>query len=210
MGHPEWGKVYSAKLELGELIDHAYSHKPYLLEIWNSNPRKILEVGVGGGSTSIFLSYLGIETHAIDNDPGVIKKSRENNDNLKGGLKIKEADAFNLPYGDDSFDIICHQGFFEHFEDQEIRTLLKEQLRVAKRVVFSVPTKYYLFSNMGERLLIKRKWEGILSGYNVIKSQYYGRPRNETFIKRILAAVGCKNMYYYAVVSKESVPTQVF
>ncbi|MDP2842143.1 MAG: class I SAM-dependent methyltransferase, partial [Acetobacterium sp.] len=188
MSHPIWSKVYAQKLELSELIDHVYSHKPYLMEIWESNPQKILEIGVGGGSTSIFLSYLGIETHAIDNDPGVINKSKENNDHLKGRLRIKEGDAFKLPYDDDTFDIICHQGFFEHFEDQEIRTLLKEQLRVAKRVIFSVPTKYYLISNMGERLLIKSKWAEILNNFNVIKSHYYGRPRNETFIKRILAA----------------------
>jgi SAM-dependent methyltransferase len=202
MSHPKWSKVYAQKLELSELIDHVYSHKPYLVEIWENNPRKILEIGVGGGSTSIFLSYLGIETHAVDNDPGVIKKSKENNDHLKGSLRIKEGDAFNLPYKNDSFDIICHQGFFEHFEDREIRTLLTEQLRVAKRVIFSVPTRYYLFSYMGERLLLKSKWEEILKGFNVKKSQYYGRPRNETLIKRILAVMGCKNMYYYAVVSR--------
>jgi ubiquinone/menaquinone biosynthesis C-methylase UbiE len=172
------------------------------MEIWNSNPKKILEIGVGGGSTSIFLSYLGIETHAIDNDPGVIKRSQENNDNLKGGLKIKEGDAFKLPYENDSFDIICHQGFFEHFEDKDIQMLLKEQLRVAQRVVFSVPTKYYLSNALGERLLTKRQWEGIMKGFKVTKSSYYGRPRNETMIKRLMAAAGWKNIYYYAVVDR--------
>ncbi len=202
MGHPEWGQVYQAKLELGELIDHVYSHKPYLLEIWNSNPRKILEIGVGGGSTSIFLSYLGIETHALDNDPAVIKKSQENNHNLKGGLKIKEGDAFNLPYENDSIDIICHQGFFEHFEDKDIHRLIKEQLRVARRIVFSVPTKYYLSNALGERLLTKGQWERILKDFKISKSVYYGRPRNETFIKRAMAAVGWENIYYYAVIDR--------
>lgn len=202
MSHPIWSKVYAQKLELSELIDHVYSHKPFLMEIWNGNPQKILEIGVGGGSTSIFLSYLGIETHAIDNDPGVIKRSQENNENLKGGLKIKEGDAFKLPYEDDSFDIICHQGFFEHFEDKDIQALLKEQLRVAKQVVFSVPTKYYLSNALGERLLTKRQWDWIMKDFKVAKSNYYGRPRNETLVKRLMAAVGWKNIYYYAVVDR--------
>jgi SAM-dependent methyltransferase len=202
MGHPEWGQVYKSKLELGELVDHVYSHKPYLLEIWKSNPHKILEIGVGGGSTSIFLSYLGIETHALDNDPNVVKRSQENNENLKGKLLIKEGDAFKLPYENDSFDIVCHQGFFEHFEDKEIRALLTEQLRVSQRVIFSVPTKYYLSNTLGERLLTKTQWEEILKGFNIIKSNYYGRPRNETVIKRMMSFLGWKNIYYYAVVDR--------
>jgi SAM-dependent methyltransferase len=202
MSHPQWSEVYAHKLELSELIDHVYSHKPFLMEIWNSSPKKILEIGVGGGSTSIFLSYLGIETHAIDNDPGVIKRSQENNDNLKGGLKIKVGDAFKLPYENDSFDIICHQGFFEHFDDKDIQVLLKEQLRVAKKVVFSVPTKYYLSNALGERLLTKKRWEGIMKDFKVKKSSYYGRPRNETLVKRLMAAIGWKSIYYFAVVDR--------
>jgi SAM-dependent methyltransferase len=203
MGHPDWGKVYGSRLELGELIDHVYSHKPYLLEIWGRNPGKVLEIGVGGGSTSIFLSYLGIETSAIDNDPKVVEKSKENNANLKGRLSIKEGDAFKLPFDDDSFDIVCHQGFFEHFSDMEIKTLLREQLRVSPQVVFSVPTKYYISTNLGERLMTKGRWEMILEGFNVVASRYYGRPRSETFAKRALALLGWKDIYYYAVVRRK-------
>ena len=202
MGHPDWGQIYNTELELSELIDHVYSHKPYLVEIWNAKPAKVLEIGVGGGSTSIFLSYLGIEAQAIDNDPAVIDKARENNVNLMGRLQIKEGDAYKLPYPDDSFDIVCHQGFFEHFADEEIRSLLKEQLRVARQVIFSVPTKYYLSNALGERLMTKGRWESILKDFRIIKSSYYGRPRSETLAKRIMSALGWKNIYYYAVVKR--------
>jgi SAM-dependent methyltransferase len=202
MGHPDWGRVYEKKLELCELIDHVYSHKPYLLEIWKAKPAKVLEVGVGGGSTSIFLSYLGIEAHAIDNDPTVISRARENNSNLMGRLEIKEGDAYKLPYPNDSFDVVCHQGFFEHFADDEIRLLLKEQLRVAPQVIFSVPTKYYMSTSLGERLMTKGRWERILKDFRIAISSYYGRPRSETLAKRFLSALGWKNIYYYAVVKR--------
>jgi SAM-dependent methyltransferase len=201
MSHPEWSSVYGKMLDMVEFIDHVYSHKPYLAEIYSHHPKEILEVGVGGGSTSIFLTYMGIEVHAIDKDPKVVENARLNNAALKGGLIIKEADAFNLPYPDKHFDVVCHHGFFEHFTDDEIKQLLKEQLRVGRKVIFSVPTRYYLSNSLGERLMTRRKWERILSPYRIEKSTYYGRPRNDSPLKRILAALGWKNIYYYAVVS---------
>lgn len=203
MSHPQWGAVYKQAVDLREFIDHVYSHKPYLSEVFDRKPAKLLEVGVGGGSTSIFLSYMGIKVTAIDNDPRVLEAASRNNSCLRGHLEFREADAFHLPFPDDSFDVVCHQGFFEHFEDGQIADLAREQLRVSPHVVFSVPTLFYLSRSLGERLMTKRRWDSLFSDLKIIKSFYYGRPRNDSPGKRLLSALGWRNIYYCCVLGRK-------
>jgi SAM-dependent methyltransferase len=203
MAHPKWSSVYQKQVDFKELVDHAYSHMPYLEEVINRDPGKVLEVGAGGGSTSIFLTYLGIKVLAVDNDPQVIVSAKQNNDQLRGKLELQEADAFKLPFPDNSFDIVCHQGFFEHFEDGEIVKLAREQLRVAPLVVFSVPTIFYLSRSLGERLMTKKRWDAIFHDINIVKSFYYGRPRNDALVKRFLSGMGWKNIYYCCLLGRK-------
>lgn len=203
MSHPQWDAVYRRPVDLGEFIDHVYSHKPYLTEILDRKPSSILEIGVGGGSTSIFLSYMGVKVTAIDNNARVIEAAARNNAELRGHLEFREADAFHLPFPDDSFDVVCHQGFFEHFEDEQIASLAREQLRVAPLVVLSVPTLFYLSRSLGERLMSKRRWDSLFKNYNIVKSFYYGRPRNDSPLKRLLSAVGWRNIYYCCVLGRK-------
>ena len=72
---------------------------------------------------------------SVDNNDSVLKIAQHNNANFKGGVTFEKADAFNLPFDDDSFDVCFSQGFFEHFADNDIRKLLGEQLWVARKVV---------------------------------------------------------------------------
>lgn len=202
MPHPNWSEVYSKALTLPEFIDNIYSHRVFLNAIFRENVQKLLEIGVGTGSMSIFLSYLGFQVTAVDNDDKVIKIAKQNNEILKGSLQVIKADAFSLPFSNDSFDLVFHQGFLEHFFDKEIYELLTEQLRVAPIVVFSVPTRYYLSKSLGERLLTKTQWENILRGFNVVESSYYGRPRSDSFVKNLLNVFGWKAIYYYAKIKR--------
>ena len=111
---------------------------------------------------------------SIDNNNKILTNARENNKRFKSKVEFKEADAFHLDFPDNNFDIAFSQGFFEHFSDFDINLLLKEQLRVAKKVIFSVPTFYYRNRDFGnERLLLKRHWRDILKDFNVTDDGYY-------------------------------------
>jgi ubiquinone/menaquinone biosynthesis C-methylase UbiE len=77
-----------------------------------------------------------------------------------------EADAFSLPFPAQSFDVAFTAGFFEHFSDDEIGRLLSEQLRVARRVVFSVPNAAYPSRDFGnERLMSRAQWDALLRSH---------------------------------------------
>ncbi len=106
-----------------------------------------------------------------------------------------QGDAFNLPFADGAYDVAFSQGFFEHFEDADIENLLREQARVARRVVFSVPNAAYGVQDFGnERLLTKPAWDGLISrsGLRLLDSQDYApirRHRRDRVAVHYLAVV---------------------
>ncbi|MFC1994678.1 class I SAM-dependent methyltransferase [Chloroflexota bacterium] len=182
----DWCQYYGERpLSLERYVNDIWDHRPFLSEIASigQEDKEMLEVGSGSGALSIFLSHLGYKIVSIDNDKGVLNAAGQNNARLNGRVAFKKADACNLPFEDNRFDVCFSQGFFEHFDDDNIGKLLKEQLRVANVVVFSVPTFWYPSQDFGdERLIKKEDWLEILSEFKVDKAVYYGS-RKETGAK---------------------------
>lgn len=179
-----WEKYYRERsVSLERLINDIWDHKSFLVEITTtgSQNRDILEVGSGSGALSVFLSHVGYKIISIDRDEAVLSIAKQNCAYLDGKVALEIADAYNLPFSNDSFDLGFSQGFFEHFDDEDIRRLLIEQLRVARATVFSVPTFWYPAKDFGnERLMKKEEWLEILSQFNVEKATYYaGRKGTE-------------------------------
>ncbi len=176
-----WEQYYKEKsLSLERYINNIWDHKLFLIEVASSG-RNILEVATGSGNLSIFLSHLGYSVLSVDNNEGVLKIAQHNNANFNGRVIFKKADAFNLPFDDNSFDVCFSQGFFEHFADGDIRKLLMEQLRVCRRVLFSIPSFWYPRQDfVDERLMKKEDWLRILSEFKLEKASYYsGRKGSE-------------------------------
>ena len=169
-----WEQYYKERpLYLERYINSIWEHKPLLIEVASSG-RNILEVATGTGSLSIFLSHLGHNVLSVDNNEGVLRIVQHNNTNFGGRVTFKKADAFNLPFNDDSFDVCFSQGFLEHFADDDIKKLLREQLRVSRKVLFSVPSVWYPRQDFGdERLIKKEDWLRILSEFKLEKASYY-------------------------------------
>jgi len=52
-------------------------------------------------------------------------------------IKYVEGDAFKLPFQDNEFDLVFHNGLLGYFDDSDIEKLLAEHIRVAKKYVVS-------------------------------------------------------------------------
>ena len=161
----KWSEYYrdhSVNVDL--YIRNLYGHKYFLNAITQDSPQKILEIGAGTGSMSIFLSHLNIEVTTLDNDTQIIEQAKITRQKFGGKNKLVLGNAFKLPFENGSYDAVFHQGLLEHFSDEEIYRLLDEQLRVAKTVYISVPNNIYPEKDFGdERLLSKNRWDEILA-----------------------------------------------
>src|SRR3989338_3954086 len=152
-----WNKFYLEKRKLRDYLGSTFAHCELFEEILKEKSGNILDIGVGTGITSIFLSHLGYNITAIDNNEKIL--------NLD---KIFKAGDFN---------VICSQGFFEHFNNEQICDLLNQQLKIAKTIFISVPSKYYIKKDFGnERLMGIKDWRKILAPFtlNIDFIKYYG------------------------------------
>lgn len=137
----------------------------------------ILEVGIGSGAQSAMLSRF-FPTTSVDNDLRIIASARPNLGRFGPKVKLVAADAFTLPFPANEFGVAVSQGLMEHFDDEGIAGLLREQLRVCRSAVFSVPSDHYPRQDVGdERLISPAEWsrivtEGIGSAFG-ITARYY-------------------------------------
>jgi len=171
-----WSDYYPEVESPDRYLGNLFSHREFLDEIIRLQPRRVLEVGAGPSGMSVFLSQLGAEVVSLDNDAQVLEVARRTRDRFGGHNELKLGDAFQLPFPDNSFDVVFHQGLLEHFSDADIHRLLSEQLRVAPVVLMSVPNHNYPRLDFGnERLMHATQWERVLSPRRVALSQYYSK-----------------------------------
>jgi len=104
------------------------------------NPVKVLEVGAGDGSILHFLNEwnFGTELYALEIAETGVSLIKE-----RGLGRLKEAksfDGYEIPYADDSFDLVILAHVLEHVEHERI--LIRELKRIAKHIVIEVPLDY--------------------------------------------------------------------
>lgn len=157
MGVNHWSRYYDLSRDKPvephpELVDKVKS-------LINISGARILEVGAGRGADSIEFVRLGARGIAVDNSDVAIQVSVRNAASQAAGLSVLKADAFELPFKDNSFDIIFHQGFLEHFREPKI--ILAEQIRVLKPggyILVDVPERFNLWTVKKGILSLVRLW----------------------------------------------------
>jgi ubiquinone/menaquinone biosynthesis C-methylase UbiE len=126
--------MLQSKKEATNLIDK-------LLGFVELNGQKsFLEVGCGGGFGIRYLAEeYGGEVTGVDIDPQQIELARKGSGYMPD-IRYFEADATNLPFEDNKFDIIISLGVLHHIENW--LDALKEVRRVVK------PGGYFLYADI--------------------------------------------------------------
>jgi len=116
-----------------EVEDYRYSVEPFIHSIaqfTRHGGKRVLEIGVGAGSDHLNWAKAGADLFGVDlTEKGIETTSKRLSCyDLKSNLQ--RADAENLPFEDNYFDIVYSWGVIHHSEDTE--QIIKEISRVLK------------------------------------------------------------------------------
>lgn len=134
-------EFYETSESYKELLDaHDEDYLRHYIELvkrYSPLEAKILDLGCGNGISSRELNQSGFDVVGTDISPlfldGACKWENER-------LTYQVCDVVELPYADESFDVICSNELIEHLPDVE--TALSEMVRVVRsggRVILSGP-----------------------------------------------------------------------
>lgn len=132
-----------------DYFKHAYSSKPPSQHEWTAGTAspeiiklvwdgviapgaRVLDVGCGIGSESVFMAARGMRVTAIDISPSAIETGKKLAAAYSVEVDFRCADALALPCADSEFDVYCDQGCFHHMADDERPRYVSELSRVLK------------------------------------------------------------------------------
>jgi 2-polyprenyl-3-methyl-5-hydroxy-6-metoxy-1,4-benzoquinol methylase len=114
-----WGTQWAIypRTQFDSFTKTNYSKKrlEYILgcSIKNLKNKNILEVGAGAGRFTEILLKCGANVHSIDASQAV-ECNYKNNKKISNKFKIAQADLYNIPYKDNSFDYVVCIGVLQH------------------------------------------------------------------------------------------------
>ena len=155
--------------------------------------KRCLEVGCGRGNMSAYFSNVGYDCTLLDISPEVIKIAEAlfKKNNLKARFKV--GDVNNLPFNNNSFDIIFSIGLLEHF--QEIERPIKEQIRVLEKGGIFMG---YVVPEYKENIQKDYEWiNKILEGY--VKNRKRKSDKERLFRSTLLSKSYIKAMKKYGL-----------
>lgn len=146
-----WYEVYlkdiAKKGNLENYVDDKIKNKKILINLIKKYAKgnKLIESGSGTGVLSTYMASLKYDVTGIDIDKDILSLSKKiaKNYNSKNKPTFKNKSIFKLDYKENYFDVSFSNGVLEHFNDEQIIDTLKQQMKIAKIVIFGIPTKYF-------------------------------------------------------------------
>ena len=169
---------------------------------FTDDSRDILDLGSGAGQNSAMLAYNGRKTTLLDLSRENLVFSSKLFEDLGLIGQFCQADMTKtLPFEDNSFDVVFSCGVFEYFTDEEIKSILKEALRVSKkRVIIMVPNALSIAYRIGYWYMKKTKqWKwGGERPFSTLKA-YFKAIEN---IQLLEFTVGAKHSFNFLTMPK--------
>jgi len=147
-----------------------YSREPFIFDFANfrgARGLKVLEIGVGMGSDYLEWLKAGAQATGVDLSAISVEQARRRCEMAGYGCDLRVADAENLAFPDNSFDVIYSYGVMHHSPDTP--KCIREARRVLKPGGTAKIMVYHHPSITGGMLWLRY---GILRGKSLRKSVY--------------------------------------
>jgi ubiquinone/menaquinone biosynthesis C-methylase UbiE len=184
-----WESFWQDKKDIDEVYSNADRILRNLLAVTDLRGKKILEIGAGTGRDSFPLVQHGAEVVQLDYSPQSLRILKNLALEQHVEVTILGGDAFSLPFRDETFDIVFHQGLLEHFRKPRAELLLQENVRVLKKggfLLVDVPQRYHAYTLAKHVLMALDKW---FAGWE--------RSFSMTELRRIVQAQGLTTVHLY-------------
>lgn len=164
----------------------------YLMELLPTGINiKTLEVGCGSARLSCFLASKGYETTCLDYSESALRVAHKNYQITKNKGDFVIGDAKNLPFEDNTFDIVLSTGLLEHFREPQI--VINEMARVLKGngIFYSdiVPKKFSIFR---AHILFFKSLNKLIR--NNKEETFYEKKLNSNDIMKMLISAGLNDI----------------
>lgn len=196
--------------EVGIKVLHpgGYEATDELISLCHLNENShVLDLACGTGTTAFYLSKkYHCQITGIDISENLIEQANRDLKIKKGNISFKVADAFAIPYPDNTFDAVISQAFFVFIDEKE--KVMKEIIRVLKpggyfgaleKSWFTRPTEEGL-SELTEktckdfipRVVRFSDWENFFDSENLIHIAT-SKHRMKSGISKLLKSEGLEN-----------------
>ncbi len=192
----QWNLIFESKLKnvskkprFSNFWDEDYYKqiKQYLDPIILQNYYlKMLEAGSGSGRASIILNkklnktLLDISSSALQYAKQIAKKFKAEN------IRYVQGNIFDMPFYDETFDFVWNIGVVEHYKISDLKLILSEMIRVAKRngiVAIGTPNLYS--GPTIKALILKYLPKKLFSGYRLDTENFYNEKRLQNLLKNM-------------------------
>lgn len=154
-----WDRFWTRERNIDEVY-HNDDRIPFnLRQVIDLRGKKVLEVGAGTGRDSLELRRDGAEIYILDYVRSSLTIVNQVFQKNQQPVQLILADGTAMPFPDDAFDVVFHQGLLEHFRDP--LPLLIENIRVLKPgglLLVDVPQRYHPYTLIKHMLILLGKW----------------------------------------------------
>ncbi len=175
----KWYALYKIDVEEfpspDEYIKYKLKYKKKFVKkvLQYAKDKKVIEMGCGTGLMAGYLQKLGLDVVALDLSRAVLKYAEllAKQSKIISPCKYEQGDILNLQYNKNTFDVSYSNGVLEHFDDEKIISILKQQMNISKYVIFGIPSTYFNFNEKmlgNERRLTLKEWKGLIEKANGI------------------------------------------
>ena len=127
--HPPKGLYLKGYTDITRFISYFYQ----IDSVIKTNPKTILEVGIGNKMVSNYLKQVGFDVVACD-------FNKKLNPDIVADIK-------NLPFKDGNFDVVLACEILEHIPFEDVQTAVSELHRVSKKnIIVSIPYSCFFSS----------------------------------------------------------------